>query len=418
MPPPFSPLTLLPVVPAHPILSGISSFNGGASSHHNAAALDAATTLVATWSDGQPLAAFGTKPSGGRVVALNMYPPSSDAAGDLWDRTTDGAQLMANALLFAANHFPSASAGADQTAAATSPAGVTFTVNATASDVDGDSLSFDWTGAVTASGEALVVTVPPPPAPQQSHSVAVVLTVTDGKGGEATDSVLLTVTDVIAPELHGMPADSTVEAAGATGATVPYGPVTATDAVDGDVPVVCSHSGEFPVGDTLVTCSANDSRGNATSGSFTVSVTPAAGEPEPGLAGRMHGHGVIRSDNSHYQFAFSAMKNSSGTERGSLSLTAQSKSRAGKHQRRGGRFVSSSVASVVFGADRSVVLTGTGRWNGTAGYHYEVAASDKHGRRRPHDVVSITVTSPAGDVVAHVDGRVDAGNIRIYPQTH
>ena len=34
------------------------------------------------------------------MVALNFYPPSSDARADFWDATTDGWVLQANALNF------------------------------------------------------------------------------------------------------------------------------------------------------------------------------------------------------------------------------------------------------------------------------------------------------------------------------
>ena len=37
----------------------------------------------------------------GRIVGLNMYPPSSDAVAGGWNAATAGARLMANALLFA-----------------------------------------------------------------------------------------------------------------------------------------------------------------------------------------------------------------------------------------------------------------------------------------------------------------------------
>jgi hypothetical protein len=411
-----APLSVLPVVPGHALLSGVSSFNGGASSLHSVASLDAATTLVANWSNGQPLAAFGTKPSGGRVVGLNMYPPSSDAESGLWDRDTDGARLMANALLFAANHFPTADAGADQSGAATSPAGTSFTLDATAADLDGDVLTYTWSGAVSATGPSIVVDVPPPPAPNKSHTLTVTLTVADGKGGEATDAIDLTVTDMVPPDLHDMPTGTiSVESTNGTDATVPYGPVTATDAIDGDVPVTCSHSGAFPIGDTLVTCSASDSRGNSTSASFTVRVTRAADpepEPEPGVPGRMFGRGFMHEDNWRYEFAFAAAENASGAERGTLLMTAKSHGPY-RARRRAGRFESSSVGSVEFSPESIVVYSGTGRWNGISGYRFEVVAADRHNGRRSRDRVRITITSPTGEVVVHCEGALDGGNIFI-----
>ena len=49
---------------------------------------------------------------------------------------------------------------------------------------------------------------------------------------------------------------------------------SATDLVDGSVPVGCSpRSGSvFPAGTTTVTCTATDAHGNSTTGSFTVTV--------------------------------------------------------------------------------------------------------------------------------------------------
>jgi hypothetical protein len=263
-----------------------------------------------------------------------------------------------------------------------------------------------------------VVDVPPPPAPNKSHTITVTLTVADGKGGEATDSIDLTVTDMVAPQLHNMPAGTiSAEATSDAGATVTYGPVTATDAVDGDVPVTCSHSGVFPIGDTVVSCSASDSRNNSTSESFTVHVTRAvdpAPEPAPDVPGRVYGHGFIREDNGRYEFVFTAAENAAGAERGGLLLTVRAGyNNGGRYRRRPGHFESSSVDSVAFSPDSIVLFSGTGRWNGNRGYRFEVTAADMHSGRRSHDAVRITITSPGGEVVAHIEGALDGGNIQI-----
>jgi len=95
-------LTLVPVIADHPLLDGVTSFNGGTASYHNSV-IDIAggATLVANWSNGQPLIGTLTL-TAGTVVGLNFYPPSSDARGDFWDSATDGDQLMVNALGFSA----------------------------------------------------------------------------------------------------------------------------------------------------------------------------------------------------------------------------------------------------------------------------------------------------------------------------
>jgi hypothetical protein len=81
-------------LPADPLLAGVSSFDGGSSSYHNAPlSLVPGATLVAHWTDGVPLVV-----KKGRVVAVNIFPPSSDSRSDFWNAATDGARLLANAL--------------------------------------------------------------------------------------------------------------------------------------------------------------------------------------------------------------------------------------------------------------------------------------------------------------------------------
>jgi hypothetical protein len=90
------PLTLVPVVSGSPLLAGVSSFSGGSSSYRNNATLAPGATLIATWNDTASTPLVATK---GCTVALNFYPPSSDARTDFWDPTTKGVRLMTNALL-------------------------------------------------------------------------------------------------------------------------------------------------------------------------------------------------------------------------------------------------------------------------------------------------------------------------------
>lgn len=96
-------LSLVPNQPSHPILSGVASFNGGSSSYRHApTSPTAGASLIASWSNGDPL--VGTKrPTAGRVVGLNFFPPSSDSRSDFWTASTDGAKLLANSLFWAAN---------------------------------------------------------------------------------------------------------------------------------------------------------------------------------------------------------------------------------------------------------------------------------------------------------------------------
>ena len=122
-------LTLVADQPSHPILNGVTSFNGGTSSFHNLVTTSSGASLVAHWTDGQPLVA--TKQlTAGRVVALNFYPPSSNARYDFWLANTKGGLLMANALLYAAPGGPVITA---QPASQTLSAGSSVTFSVTAS---------------------------------------------------------------------------------------------------------------------------------------------------------------------------------------------------------------------------------------------------------------------------------------------
>lgn len=87
-------------LPAHQVLSGVNSFSGGTNSFHNTGVLAGGATAIADWTNGAPLVAeMGG--FGGRIIALNFYPPSSDARADFWRTSTDGDLLLANALAYA-----------------------------------------------------------------------------------------------------------------------------------------------------------------------------------------------------------------------------------------------------------------------------------------------------------------------------
>ena len=130
------------------------SFNGGTASWHNSPiGIAAGATLVAHWSNGQPL--VGAKDiAPGRSAGLNFFPPSSDASGGLWLASTDGARLMADALLWSGRIPPTLlNAPADQVSALGSTA--TFTVGARGISP----LSYQWrlngTNLPSATGSTL-----------------------------------------------------------------------------------------------------------------------------------------------------------------------------------------------------------------------------------------------------------------------
>jgi hypothetical protein len=94
-------------LPSHPIMNGVSTFDGGSGSYRIASTtLATGAYTIASWNDGEILIAAredaGT--SSARRVDLNFFPPSTDASPyfGLWSANTNGALIMANSLTWVA----------------------------------------------------------------------------------------------------------------------------------------------------------------------------------------------------------------------------------------------------------------------------------------------------------------------------
>jgi hypothetical protein len=86
--------------PSHPIMAGVSSFDGGVASYRpNVTSLEVGAVSIADWSDGRVLVARGANP---KRVDLGFYPPSSGCVSSFWNQGTNGDELLANALAFVA----------------------------------------------------------------------------------------------------------------------------------------------------------------------------------------------------------------------------------------------------------------------------------------------------------------------------
>ena len=97
----------------------------------------------------------------------------------------------------------------------------------------------------------------------------------DSAGNGVDASFTVRVVDTTAPVLD-IPTEMYEESTDGVGAGASVWDVFAHDIYDGDVDVVCDpERGYFPIGTTLVQCSATDSSGNRATGTFTVTVVSA-----------------------------------------------------------------------------------------------------------------------------------------------
>jgi uncharacterized protein YjiK len=121
-------------------------------------------------------------------------------------------------------------------------------------------------------GPRPVTCSPAAPGPFAVAVTAVTCSAADTTGNAASVRFSVTVRDTKPPILE-VPSELTVEATG-TLTSVPFGPILATDAVDGAVTATCSpaSASSFALGTTHVDCFATDARGNRGAAPFNVTV--------------------------------------------------------------------------------------------------------------------------------------------------
>jgi hypothetical protein len=166
------------------------------------------------------------------------------------------------------NSAPIPSISGPTTVEATGPSGAVVSLTGSGTDPDGDAFSLRWYSALgDTDGPTFSGQIP-------LGFSQVVLVATDSKGATGTTDTLVKVQDTTPPVISNTPAKIALPATGRNGAAATWVIPTAIDLVSGVVAVACDHqSGStFPLGRTLVTCSASDAAGNTTKATFTVFV--------------------------------------------------------------------------------------------------------------------------------------------------
>jgi hypothetical protein len=155
---------------------------------------------------------------------------------------------------------------------ATGPNGASVNFTATANDLVDGSRPVTCTrgnpATSVASGDTFAL-----------GTTTVTCSASDTRNNSSQDSFTVTVVDTTAPTISGMPSNISLTATSAAGAVASWTAPTASDLVDGTVPVTCKSASNlvsgntFPLGTTTVECTATDAAGNKDTKSFTVNVT-------------------------------------------------------------------------------------------------------------------------------------------------
>ncbi len=187
-------------------------------------------------------------------------------------------ELSGTIIAMSVNRVPVAAAGADQTVDATTGDAAFVTLNGTASaDADGEELTYEWRNGrkVLGIGASLLTSL-------EVGTHTLTLEVTDAAGKSSTDTVKVTVRDVLAPTLV-LPTNLVRNTKRSDGRKVRYDvDVSDLSTRYRDIKLTYSHrsGSRFPVGTTTVTVTAKDEAGNIATGTFTIIVLLKADNDE------------------------------------------------------------------------------------------------------------------------------------------
>jgi PKD domain len=128
-----------------------------------------------------------------------------DGAARIADGDFDGGARVDLGAYEYVNAPPTAAAGPDQTVVGDAGCAALVALDGTgSSDPDGDPLTYSWTGSFgTVSGATASVSLP-------AGTHVVTLTVRDGRGASATDTLVVTVLDKVPPVIQSLTASPSV----------------------------------------------------------------------------------------------------------------------------------------------------------------------------------------------------------------
>jgi hypothetical protein len=221
------------------------------------------TSLTFSACDTPQAVQFSSSKAGDHSITASV----SDSGDGTYDTSRASFTLHVNAAPVT-NTKPALTLPANITEEATGASGAAVSYTATANDKEDGALTPDCSPK---SGSTFPV-----------GTTTVNCSATDSGNLSASGSFTVEVTpqvDRAAPVFSNVPADITEEATSSAGASVTYTGPTATDNVDGPVPVKClpASGSTFALGTTEVTCSAEDAAGNPASASFNVTVQDKTG---------------------------------------------------------------------------------------------------------------------------------------------
>jgi hypothetical protein len=308
------------------------------------------------------------------------------------------------------NEPPSASAGGPYSGVEGSP----IAISGSASDPDGDPLTKTWSvtpGAGTDPGATCTVASPSSLATSvtcnDDGTFNLALTVNDGHHSNVVSSTTISVANANPVVDITSPADMAAFGVGANvnlsasvsdpgsndtiaSCQIDWGDGTTTSGTTGSGSCTGSHA-YGSIGVFTVTVTVTDDDGGIGSDSISVVVSEAAA--------KITGGGFFNTG-GRTSFGFVASPSGSGFK-GQILVQGP-----GKKMFKGNTVQSLSVSG------RTGTWSGTGKWNGQAGYTFSATATD-NGRGNT-DTFSVTIRDASNSVVFSASGTLRAGNIVVH----